>query len=265
MDAEPAQERALSFGANPAGYDDHRPDYPAEAVRWLVGSNHARILELGSGTGKLTRAMLALGHDVVATDPSPQMLSLLRRQTPKAHVTIGRAEDIPLASSSVDLVVAGQAFHWFDRERALPEIARVLRPGGFLCLAWNRGDHKVPWVRRLFALMDITDRDAGADPVAGSELFATSDQRVFRHWQDFYRDGLIGLVASSSKAGTLTAAERSALLDEVAELYDGYGRGPDGMRMPWMTYCYRARVTGLANFRRDTDEDPDDGLLIDFS
>ncbi|MGH3495826.1 MAG: class I SAM-dependent methyltransferase, partial [Sciscionella sp.] len=176
------------------------------------------------------------------------------------------AEDIPLRSSEVDLVVVAQAFHWFNQPQALPEIGRVLRPGGVLCLVWNVADFKVPWVRRVFSLFDsIAEADDHGDPVEDSELFATSDKKVFRHWQQFHRDTLIGLVSSQSRVSTMPDVDRAALLDEVGAIYDSYGRGPDGMLMPWKTQCYRARVTGLANFRRDIDDDADDGLLIDFN
>ncbi len=259
------RERAASFGGVAESYSQYRPGYPDDAVRWLVGTSPGRVLELGAGAGALTKSLCSLGHEVIATDPSADMLGYLRRVAPQARVMVGRAEEIALPSSAVDIVVVAQAFHWFDRDRALHEIARVLRPGGVLALAWNVGDRKVPWVRRVFDLTDTPDDNDLGDPVEGSDLFSTSDARAFRHWQRFHKDSLVGFVASSSKAATLGAAERQALLDEVGRLYDSYGRGPDGMLMPWRTRCYRAQVSGLVNASRDDAADYDDALLIDFS
>lgn len=241
----------------------HWPDYPREAVQWLVGGDGKplRVLELGAGTGKLTRALCALGHGVIATDPSAAMLAELGATSPTAHAALARAEDIPLQPSSVDVVIAAQAFHWFDQSRALPDIARVLRPGGSLALVWNAGDIKVPWVRKVFALMHQVG-DSGLDPLSHSDTFSTVEQRAFRHWQLVKLDSLVGLVGSSSHAATLTPAERSDLLAEAADLYESYDRGSAGMRLPWQTHCLRARVRGIAATTQQVSDD--DGLLIDF-
>lgn len=248
--------RAASFGGVAQAYADHRPGYPADAVRWLVGASPGRVLELGAGTGKITGELVALGHDVVATDTSAQMLQHLQRHAPGARAVVCRAESIPLSTSSVDVVVAAQAYHWFDAQRALPEIARVLRPGGVLSLVWNAADLKVPWVRKVFAMMGTTNEGVGDDPVEGSELFATSESKVFRHWQQLHRPSLIGFVASASKLATMTPADREKVLADVGALYDSYGRGPDGMLVPWRSYCYRARVTGLADFPEGAERRP---------
>lgn len=262
MDAEELRRRAASFGCVAREYAEHRPDYPAEAVSWLTGTKPTRVLELGSGTGKLTRALLALGHDVVATDPLTPMLAELSKVAPTAHRAAARAEGIPLAPRTVDVVAAATAFHWFDEERALPEIARVLRPNGVLGLVWNHGDFTVPWVRKVMGLIGQTD-DELEDPLAASELFAASQQRVFRHWQRFDRESLVGFMASSSYAAVQTPDEREALLGEVRAVYDSYGRGHAGMLMPWVATCLRAVVTATVGGDGSTGE-PDDGLLIDF-
>ena len=277
MDADVKAARAASFGAVASVYAVHRPTYPDEAVAWLVGTSPGRVLELGAGTGKLTQSIRALGHDVVATDPAPEMLAELRRAVPDAHASVGTAEAIALPSGAVDVVAAAQAFHWFDLERALPEIARVLRPGGVLVMVWNIADMKVPWVGKVFRLLGMPhDNDVGEDPVGGSDLFTPSEQRVVRHWQQLGRDALLGYCSSTSTFSQLSGADQKALLDEVGAIYDSYGRGNDGMLLPWNTYCYRSRVMGLPSDRDAQvptghtqtepieDDDLDDGLLVDF-
>lgn len=271
MDADEKAARAASFGSVARMYAEHRPGYPDEAVSWLTGAAPVRVLELGAGTGKLTQTLVALGHDVIASDPSPQMLAMLRTNVPSAHVLVGSAESIALPTGSVEVVVAAQAFHWFDQERALPEIARVLRPGGALALVWNTADQKVPWVKKVFGLIGLGDADVSQDPVEHSELFTTSDRRVVRHWQTLDRQALVGFCASQSKVSTMSETERRQVLDQVGRIYDSYGRGPDGMLLPWNTYCYRAKVSGLTSHSDQLDQsgpsdedDLDDGLLVDF-
>jgi SAM-dependent methyltransferase len=263
MEADEVRRRSAGFGSVAEVYAEHRPDYPREAVAWLAGAGRSRILELGSGTGKLTRTLAELGHEVIASDPSAAMLSQLQPSTFQARAVVARAEQIPLSTSSVGLVVSAQAFHWFDADRALPEIARVLRPGGILSLVWNIADFKVPWVRKVMTLVASPD-ELPDDPLAGSDLFTTKEKKVFRHWQRFDRAALLGFMASHSLAAVMPDEERAAMLDEAGAIYDSYGRGPHGMLMPWQARCFRASVSGLANARRD--EPPsDDGLLIDFS
>ena len=120
---------AHSFGGVAEAYERGRPTYPADAVQWMVGDQPCSVLELGAGTGKLTRVLVSLGHDVHATDPDPAMLAVLEEQVPGTRTAVAGAEEIPLGDRSVDVVIAAQAFHWFDLDRALHEIARVLRPG----------------------------------------------------------------------------------------------------------------------------------------
>ena len=256
----------LIFGQVADVYQRSRPGYPLEAVRWLTGLGRARVLELGAGTGKLTAPLVELGHQVVATDPSSEMLQQLRAAVPAATTIQAAAERIPLASSSVDVVAAGTAFHWFDPDTAVPEIARVLRPEGVVSLVWNFRDESVPWVRRLTSIMgpESLQKDP-SDALASTGLFAPAEHRTFRFWQRIDRPSLIGLVESRSYVAIMPADERAELLGRVGELYDEYGRGHDGMLLPYTTECFRARVTGLANYRREYPEPPTEGLLIDFN
>ena len=122
-------------------------------MRWLAGDEPKDVVDLGAGTGKLTRALVALGHRVTAIEPLPQMLELLPEAAPGAFAILGNAEVIPLPDAHADVVTCAQSFHWFDHPVALPEIARVLRPGGRLALVWNTRDDEEPWVARLSAII----------------------------------------------------------------------------------------------------------------
>jgi ubiquinone/menaquinone biosynthesis C-methylase UbiE len=241
--APPAPDWAHSFGGVADAYERGRPTYPAEAVTWMLGEHPLTVLELGAGTGKLTRVMTGLGHDVHATDPDESMLAVLEQQVPAARAAVASAEDIPLPDRSVDAVVAAQAFHWFDLDAALPEIARVLRPEGRLCLAWNQRNEKIPWVRRLGALIGTQEqlRDP-AQALIFSELFGFVEDREFSHWQGIDRRTIQDLVLSRSNVAVLDADARAAKLAEVVAFYDEFGRGMDGMQLPYVTRCFRAHV-----------------------
>jgi SAM-dependent methyltransferase len=270
----PGQVPGLSFGPVADAYDRARPSYPPAAAAWLVDSAFAHVLELGAGTGRLTEQMVALGHRVVATDPLEPMLRHLVRRLPGTRAVLATAEQIPLRGRSVDVVIGAQAFHWFDLDRALPEIARVLRPGGHVGLVWNLRDDRVPWVRRLGALIGNQEHQQN-DPthaLLSSQLFGFVESSTYRFWQPLDRAGLHDLVRSRSAIAMLPDPERADVLRRVDDLYEEYGRGADGMLLPYVTHCYRAVVRPPAVVEevrrrpggRDDDGDSD-ALLIDLS
>ena len=236
---------ALAFGSVAESYERGRPGYPREAVEWLVGPDPVSVLELGAGTGILTTTLVDLGHDVFATDPDPRMLDILSAKLPDVRATQGTAEQIPAGDGLYDVVVAGQAAHWWDLERALAEIVRVLRPGGRLALLWNLRDERIPWVRKLGALIGNQDGTGRVDPTGSiddSGLFSAVDSREFRHWQSVDRDSVQDLVLSRSNIAIRPEAQREAKRAEVLAFYDDYGRGMDGMQLPYTCVCYRTAV-----------------------
>jgi len=235
----PPPER--SSGPIADAYDRARPSYPPEAVTWMTGPGSSVVLELGSGTGKLTQVLHGGGHDVLATDPLPEMLTRLARHVPVKHV-VASAEHIPLRSRSVDLVVCGQSFHWFDHDTALPEIARVLRPGGVLALVWNTYDESIPWVRRLKDLLSPESHEERAMPLMATPYFGFVEKKQFRFWQPHTAATLADLTRSVSHVATMNESDRAGVLAKVDRLYAEYGRGHDGMLLPWVTRCYRAVV-----------------------
>lgn len=275
-----APDYALSFGAVVDSYDRGRPSYPRQAAAWLAGDAPVSVLELGAGTGKLTEQLVALGHDVHATDPDAAMLARLADHLPDVRTSQASAEEIPAGDRSYDVVVSAQAFHWFDLDKALPEIARVLKPGGRLSLVWNQRDERVPWVRRLGAIIGTQEQlREPAAALEASALFGEVEEAEFRFRQQIDQHSIKDLVLSRSNIATLPAEQREAKVAEVVALYGEYGRGMDGMQLPYATRCFRTRVldrpasyTGTTETStveaepaaRTSDGADTDMLLIDF-
>ena len=269
--------RARSFGTVAEAYDRGRPAYPEEAVTWLTGGEAKVVLELGAGTGKLTRQLVDAGHAVFATDPDEAMLEVLRERVPEVSAKVATAEDIPANDRSVDVVVVAQAFHWFDHEAALPEIARILKPGGHVALVWNSRDERIPWVRRMGDLLGRQDSNtSSSQQLVHSDLFGFMEETSFKHWQEVNRESILDLARSRSSYLVMDAAEQEEHLADVRAFYADYGRGMDGMQIPYVTRCYRAVVIDRdEQTTSDGDEPPQEGpvvsdgsdtdmLLIDF-
>jgi SAM-dependent methyltransferase len=228
-DPETHARRARSFGSQAAAYAAYRPDYPEAGVRWVLepalGGRAADtvldVLDLGAGTGKLTGGLVALGHRVTAVEPDPAMLAQLRALLPGVTALAGGAEDIPLPDASVDAVVVGQALHWFDQERALPEIARVLRPGGVLGALWNFDDDRVEWVAELGRLMREGGRAyvqwTAVDGIAAHPSFGAVGTARFAHRQRSDAESLVATLATHSGMLVLDAPERHVALSRVRE------------------------------------------------
>jgi SAM-dependent methyltransferase len=236
-------DQAHSFGLVAEAYDRARPAYPLEAAEWLVGRVPSTVVELGAGTGKFTDRLVELQHDVLATDPSDEMLQHLRLRHPDLRTATAPAEAVPVATRSVDTVVAAQSFHWFDTDKALREAARMLKPEGRIALVWNTRDERVPWVRRLGRIIGGQEQDVDpTDVLVSSKLFGYVEDATFRFWQPLRREGLRDLVRSRSDVAVMDPMARDRLLRKVDELFDEYDRGPDGLLMPYVTRCFRAVV-----------------------
>lgn len=210
--------RALSFGAAASSYDVGRPSYPAEAVQWVLPPGAGRVLDLGAGTGKLTQALRDLGLDTVAVEPDDAMRALI-----PGEALAGTAEQIPLPDASVDAVVAGQAFHWFDASLALPEMRRVLRPGGTIGLLWNLFDDRVPWVAELVGLYGAEDTVTVladmAPPFDGAPLgLAAGEQQHVPHPHPMTRDLLVENLRSRSPILLMQEQQRAEVLARAREL-----------------------------------------------
>ena len=209
-------------------------------MRWLTGAEPRRVLDLGAGTGKLTRALVALGHDVIAVEPSPEMIAQLRRALPGVEAIEGAAERIPVPDGRFDVVTAGQAFHWFEAERALPEIARVLRPGGTLGLVWNLWNDEHEVVARLFALLPpFGAPEDPTEPAFRSELFGPIEEAAVDWVRSYGRDELVDTVSTQSAVATLEPADRADRLAAVGRFWDE--EAVDGaLALPFRTETHKA-------------------------
>jgi SAM-dependent methyltransferase len=241
MDARARQ--AASFGAAADAYERGRPEYPAEAVDWLLPAGATRVLDLAAGTGKLTRQLAARGLDVVAVDPSEGMLEQLRVAVPGVPTMVGTAEHIPLDDDTVDAVLVAQAWHWVDPERAAREVARVLRPGGQLGLIWNRRDERPEWVAEFTELTKGGFRHDFGTPVIGPPFGGM--ERFDTEWTyELDIAALIDLVASRSYVIVMPDEERELLLRQIRELgeLELERTGASKLAMQYVTQSFRAHV-----------------------
>jgi SAM-dependent methyltransferase len=248
-----AVPRRLTFGAHADAYERARPEWPEEAARWLVPERAELVVELGAGTGKLTRAVSALGVRVVAVEPDPRMLAVLRGRGLEG--VEGSAEAIPLGDGTADAVVAGSSLHWFELDLALQEIHRVLRPGGRFGFGWNHRDARHPAIARMSEAVYMPQvrtrgprwrsRDWPAE-LAASGLFTDVEQALFEHVHELPRDALRDHLLSYSGVAALAEEERRSVLSEVASALDSdesvsrEGR----LRLPFVVTAFRATRAG---------------------
>ncbi|MFF1574177.1 class I SAM-dependent methyltransferase [Leifsonia sp. NPDC058292] len=238
---------ARSFDRAADVYDAARPEYPAEAVAWLLESTSGPILDLGAGTGKLTRSLMDRDREVFAVDPSPEMLRVLGHALPEVDARLGSGEQLPLDEDSVGVVVCGQAWHWVDPDIAVPEVARVLRPGGTLGLVWNTRDESVDWVRELGQLMQAADAYLGDDaPPRVGPPFGDLVRHEVRWVQPMTLDGLLDLARSRSYFITKDAQAQAAVIASLRRLASEHPAlaGRETFEMPYVTECFRARLEG---------------------
>lgn len=262
-------KRGRSFGVNAKLYDRVRPSYPVNSIRWTLGDESRTVVDLGAGTGILTRELVELGHRVTAVEPDSGMRSRLTMSSPTTTVLAGTAESIPLPDASVDAVLAGDAYHWFDPEPAHTEIARITRPGGVFGSLWKLRDESAAWSAELSKILD--DEDNGVDiesaaavtlhgalaailgaatehsgwlgnPTFGDD-FGPVTWQAFRHAVPHSADTLTDLVKSRSYYLTASPQRQAELEHEVRQLATSHPAlaGRSIFEVPYVTLVYRAR------------------------
>jgi SAM-dependent methyltransferase len=233
--------QGLSFGPSADLYDRIRPTYPPAALEWALGGKPLRVVDLGAGTGILTRVAVGLGHEVLPVEPDPAMRERLARSTPDVTPMAGRAESIPVPDSSVDAVIVGQAYHWFDPEPAHREIARALRPGGVFAPIWNVRDDSVPWVAALSEIAEGEKPGGGVheawDEQAYGPEFGPVERALFTHAVPMTAELLVQLIASRSYYITATPERKAAIEAAVRDLAT---RLPEHFDLPYVTVTYRS-------------------------
>jgi len=257
-DREYRQTHGSSFGTAAAAYAEHRPGYAEAAVRWALSPVSAReplrVLDLAAGTGKLTATLVRLGAEVTAVEPDPAMLAEFQREFGSVRSLPGTAEDIPLPSASFDAVLVGQAMHWFDLDRAIPEIARVLTPSGVLGALWNVDDDRVSWVEMLAQISKgkanvtlLRWRDSAGRArqerlaAAGSGLFQAPEVGEFEHGQRRTAASLLATIATHSNLLVMTGPERARLLAQVRDFLQARPETATGeFVLPMVTAVLRA-------------------------
>lgn len=162
LSPEEKAARAASFGGAAALYEKYRQGPPAEAVDWILQAPSApvplvplvpRAVDLGAGTGALSRLLLGRAEEVVAVEPDDRMRAVLTDAVPEVRAVAGRGESIPLPDASVDAVIASSSWHWMDPVPTLNEVGRVLVPGGVLGAIWSGPDSESPFMAQAIALL----------------------------------------------------------------------------------------------------------------
>jgi ubiquinone/menaquinone biosynthesis C-methylase UbiE len=212
-------------------YERRRPTYPDAAVDWLA--EHLRIdasstvLDLGAGTGKLTRALVPRVGHVIAMDPGPQMLAQLRRVVPRAEAILGAAEEIPLRDDSVDAVLCAQSFHWFRLDEARAEMRRVLRPGCGLGLIWNTRDQEDELQIEITELLaPLVPRGRATENGVRAFVEGTFPDIVrfdVAFAEELDSDAVVERLASTSFVGAASEDERTQLFESLRELVASRG------------------------------------------
>jgi SAM-dependent methyltransferase len=245
-----------AFGAVAGEYDRLRSGPPPEALDWMLPPHATDALEIGAGTGILTRRLVERVAQVTAVEPDDRMRAVLSTTTPGADVRAGVAEELAVESSSCDVVIAASAWHWVDEARAVPEVARVLRTDGRLALVWSGPDRSVDWMRSLWAggIVFSPEETVAVDQgrrrrrvvnleAAGPSPFHDPETSVFRWTKPMTRDDLVALSATYSVVITMDDAERDRHLHAMRRFLDEQESlaGRDVINVPMRAYCWRAR------------------------
>jgi ubiquinone/menaquinone biosynthesis C-methylase UbiE len=237
--------------------------YPEAAVGWMLGERPLRLLDLGSGRGAFAQMLVDAGHEVFTIDRDVERVASLSERLDTHRNVAGQVEALPFLACHFDVVTASQTLHRFAPGLALSEIARVLKPGGHLAVAYNTRDDTVPWVRRLIALMHDADPDSvtgdygieAVQSLVDSPFFGEVVTKSFRNWVPITREGLVAMVDRQPSMRGLDPDRRESLLMEVGELYDSSARSPEPLLLPYRATCWQSRAdhTQLAQLEDEFD------------
>ncbi|MGD0748333.1 MAG: class I SAM-dependent methyltransferase [Acidimicrobiales bacterium] len=247
--------QSRSFGEVADEYNRLRPGPSDEALDWLIPQGTSDVLEIGAGTGILTRLLAERVDHVTAVEPDDRMRGVLSKYAVGVDVVAGHAEEIPAAASSYDVVIAASAWHWVDEERAVPEVARVLRPGGRLSLVWSGPDRSLDWMRSLwaggivFSPEDKEEMDARRRrrhvvnvDIGGESPFLQPETALYRWIRPMTKRDIVALATTYSAVIVMDEDTRRRHLEAMANFLDTYEpfAGADVIDVPMRSYCWRA-------------------------
>jgi SAM-dependent methyltransferase len=244
--------RRQIFGEVAGSYDRFRPGPPEAALDWLLPAGARDIVEIGAGTGALTRQLVARATHVRAIEPDERMRAVLATRVPEADIIAGQAEEMPVEDSSFDVVIGASSWHWVDEERAVPEVARVLRPGGTFALLWNGPDRSVDWLRSLWAAGVRLDGDRVTAPetrrrgrftvsLGPGGQFREPERRLLEWATPMTRNELLGLAGTYSAVIVMGASERDEYLGAMTRFLDAHEElAVNGvLSVPMRCLCWR--------------------------
>ncbi|HEX4705100.1 MAG TPA: class I SAM-dependent methyltransferase [Pseudonocardiaceae bacterium] len=246
-----SEQSATSFGSVAGSYDRVRPGPAAAAVDWLVPDGCAVAVDLAAGTGLFTRALRDRVEQVVAVEPDERMREVLAARSPDVRVLAGQAEDIPLPDGYVDGLFVSTAWHWFDPQRAVPEIARVLRDDGRLGVLWTSRDRDADWVAELDVVRspdeprtpdEVRERLARQHSVglpAGAP-FGAVQTASFGFTRLISVDDTLDWLATASQVIRADPAGRAAGLARARATLEAHAFRDRMVEMPMRSWCWRA-------------------------
>jgi SAM-dependent methyltransferase len=244
-----AEKRAMSFGAVSDRYAQFRPPPPAEVLDVLLPAGAGAVVDVGAGTGNLTRLLVQRVQRVSAVEPDPRMRRVLAERVPQATALEASAEQMPLPDGSQDAVLASSAWHWVDARRAVPEAARVLRAGGRLGVIWTSPDREQEWVLKLWSMMRPDGPALGRERKrrklrlpAGTPFAPEHGPLAVRYTRRFTRQQLHGLAGTYSGVITLPDKQRQAFMAQLEQRLAADDRfiDPAGIDVPMVAYCWYA-------------------------
>lgn len=249
--SDPSQaDLARTFGSIAADYDRLRATPPDPALDWLLPSQPGVYVDVGAGTGLFTRSIIGRAARVIAVEPDERMRAVLAARTPAAQVLAGSGESIPVPDATADAVLVSSAWHWMDPERAVPEIARVLRDGGRFGVIWSGRDRETEWLRPEdwftesgvdqdlnWARTNIGQRESALPP---GGVFTNIETRTFLFTQAMTPPELVEMLATHSRIiaspEEAQARGRARAAAAIGELFPGAAV----IDVPMRSRCWRA-------------------------
>lgn len=251
MTIEIHEKAAIGFDRASDAYERGRPDYPVEAIDFLVKQfdikPSSQMVDLAAGTGKFTKYLFPFNNHVIAVEPVERMRQKFLSLYPAMQVLKGSAEYIPVVTESIDVVTVAQAFHWFNGEKALKEICRVLKPHGHLGLIWNVRDESVSWVRELSQIIDpyegTTPRYSSMNwklAFGGSHFFSALQHAVFNYTHLSTLETILDRVSSISFISALSDQDKKYVLNQVQRLIENHPATKNTAQIPfpYLTHIY---------------------------